>query len=292
MQIPQNLKEAIEAQTSTVKAEVLRRCTQELTERYKKPVHAAPFIATPLQQLAYLNSRFPATFAALCKVFTTLFEHYSPAQITSFLDLGSGMGTGMWALQQFALPLLSKLTLIEKDRELIAMGKALALHAEENLLQQAIWKEEDLKNSVLQKHDLVLMSYSFGEIAREFWPGLIQQLWSATNQVLVIVEPGTPAGYERISYIRSALLQQGAHLIAPCPHSATCPMAEQDWCHFAARVQRSSSHRFAKEGHLNYEDEKFSYIAFSKAACGSLQGDLAIPHGQLHHPQHWIRGGR
>jgi ribosomal protein RSM22 (predicted rRNA methylase) len=41
-------------------------------------------------------------------------------------------------------------------------------------------------------------------------------------------------------------------------------VAGGDWCHFAARVSRSSLHRQVKGGSLPYEDEKYSYVAATR----------------------------
>jgi ribosomal protein RSM22 (predicted rRNA methylase) len=76
------------------------------------------------------------------------------------------------------------------------------------------------------------------------------------------VEPGTPDGHLRIRAARDRLLAAGLTVLAPCPHGGTCPVVPgEDWCHFAARVGRSSLHRRVKGGSLPYEDEKYSYVA-------------------------------
>jgi len=65
--------------------------------------------------------------------------------------------------------------------------------------------------------------------------------------------------------VRDELVAKGAHVAAPCPTSGACPIVEPDWCHFGARVERSSLHRRVKEGELGYEDEKFSYVALTRS---------------------------
>lgn len=81
----------------------------------------------------------------------------------------------------------------------------------------------------------------------------------------MIVEPGTPDGYARMIEARDRLIAAGFHVAAPCPHSAACPIVPgTDWCHFSARVSRSSLHRQIKGGTLPYEDEKFSYVAATR----------------------------
>ena len=55
-------------------------------------------------------------------------------------------------------------------------------------------------------------------------------------------------------------------MIAPCPHASECPIVAPDWCHFAARIERSSLHRRLKDAQLSYEDEKFSYLVVARSA--------------------------
>lgn len=72
---------------------------------------------------------------------------------------------------------------------------------------------------------------------------------------------------------------KGAHIIAPCTHNEKCPISKDDWCSFYVRVARSGLHKQAKKGELGYEDEKFSYIAFSKTPITHPEAVI------LRHPQ-------
>jgi ribosomal protein RSM22 (predicted rRNA methylase) len=98
----------------------------------------------------------------------------------------------------------------------------------------------------------------------------------------VLVEPGTPAGYRRILTARQQLIDAGLGIVAPCPHSGPCPLVGADWCHFAARVNRSSLHRRIKGGTLGHEDEKFSYVA---AVRGPSVPEFSGRGRVLRHPQ-------
>jgi ribosomal protein RSM22 (predicted rRNA methylase) len=121
-----------------------------------------------------------------------------------------------------------------------------------------------MQSALTTPADLVVASYSLGEIDPVKRIAVEETLWSLTQKVLLIVEPGTPKGFNSLRETRKRLLDKGAHLIGPCPHSNACPMASEDWCHFYARLNRSSLHRRAKGAERNYEDEKFSYMAFSR----------------------------
>jgi len=90
-------------------------------------------------------------------------------------------------------------------------------------------------------------------------------MWAKTRDTLLVVEPGTPAGYARIIALRQRLIASGAHVAAPCPHDGACPLTAPDWCHFTQRLPRSRAHKQLKSAELPYEDEKFIYVALARA---------------------------
>lgn len=279
MNIPAPLKCAIEEELNRVGKCNIVHGRQELTDRYRNsPKGTQPYITTEAHRCSYLATRLPATHAAITRVLQEIRLRQPDLQIKSMLDLGAGPGTAMWAATEI-FPEIHTITLIEKDRELLAAGKRLARHNEHPACATANWINSDLEQTKkLPAHDLVILSYSVGELPEASRLSLLSQCWEASGQLLVIIEPGTPVGFERIRTARSHLISLGAQIVAPCPHANKCPMANDNWCHFFVRLDRSFIHRQIKGGSLGYEDEKFSYVAVSKNDTQPIQSRI------LRHP--------
>src|SRR6202042_3033012 len=86
--------------------------------------------------------------------------------------------------------------------------------------------------TVKPRADLVTASYVLAELPEKAAAGTARDLWASAAQMLVLVEPGTPAGFARIRAARDALIEAGGHVVAPCTHDKACPLSDSDWCHF------------------------------------------------------------
>lgn len=241
MSLPLKLEEAISSLCDGVSEKDLSRAAQELTTRYQ----AFKSHQTDLHRLVYLIARMPATYAALCRVFQ---EFEVPETV---LDCGAGPGTSVWALPDHSL------TLLEKDPSFVKLGQKLAPQA------QVTWKTQSFLE-IEDRAEMILFSYSLNEIPPSKLSDVISKAYAQTENLITVVEPGTPEGFERILKIRSQLLDLGMSLIAPCPHHNECPMEGENWCHFSVRLPRTSFHRRIKKGSQGFEDEKFSYLVASK----------------------------
>lgn len=204
------------------------------------------------QALAYVMGRMPATYAVLCAVLEqyTAFTTLSP---TSCLDIGSGPGTGYWALKAIDIPITS-LTCVEPNpfmREIArkTMGDPSIPMTNLSTLGEAA------------PHDLVIASYVVGELTSDAQQSFIRALWNLTKHTLILTGPGTPAGFRDMAALRTSLVEQNANIFAPCGHEALCPLlAAHDWCHFSARLERRPFHKILKGATQGYEDEKFVYL--------------------------------
>ncbi|MET8771435.1 small ribosomal subunit Rsm22 family protein [Streptomyces sp. NPDC004658] len=225
------------------------------------PTHA-PILRDRADVAAYAAYRMPATFEAVhraLEAFAATVPDWTPA---AHVDVGGGTGAATWAVTA-TWPGERSVTVLDWAEPALALGRRIA--AANPALKGARWQRARIgKDLALDATDLVTVSYVLNELAEADRAALVDAAAGAARTV-VIVEAGTPAGYARVIEARDRLIRAGFRIAAPCPHSAACPIAPgTDWCHFSARVGRSSLHRQVKGGSLAYEDEKFSYVAATR----------------------------
>ena len=243
----------------------LPKAAAELSATYRNREFATPALKTMEQRLAYLTVRMPATYGACWRALRESSLGVEEFEPKSMLDLGAGPGTATWAATE-SLASLQSLTLVERDASMVALGRDLMQQSQRSVRRDAKWVQTDLAKELNgEGADLVMISYVLGELPGGVAEKVVERAWAMTNQLLVIVEPGTRVGFQQVERIRAKMIASGATIAAPCPHHEPCPMAAAgDWCHFSQRVDRTAEHRRMKQGELGYEDEKFSYVAFTK----------------------------
>jgi ribosomal protein RSM22 (predicted rRNA methylase) len=225
--------------------------------------------------LAYAFTRLPATYAAAIAVLNALRE-VCDLEPQSLLDIGAGPGTAAFAAAE-AFGTLTSVRLVEANAEMRRLGTTLTAAASSPALRAASYLDSLTLPAATVPADLVVASYVASELAQGKLAGFAQALWAATAQALVVIEPGTPAGYGRIMQIRSLLIAAGAHVAAPCPHERACPLVAPDWCHFAQRLPRSRDHLQVKGASVPFEDEKFSYVVLSRARPRRIDARVLAP---------------
>ena len=250
MHLPEPIRAAVEERAAAVGFAALKRAAQAMSCGYREGCSTVLAGLAPEERVAaYLATRMPGTYAASVEALREL-QHLP---ITSILDIGAGSGAAALAASRW-FPQLDPITLIERDT-------ALADAARDFLPRAEIRRENFLRIAKFPPHDLVIAAYSLGEAPPS---EIISRLWQAARVALIVIEPGTPRGFALVREVRTSLLAGGAHMLAPCPAAGACPIVDPDWCHFGARVERSALHRRLKEADLNYEDEKFSYVAVGR----------------------------
>jgi ribosomal protein RSM22 (predicted rRNA methylase) len=224
----------------------------------------------------------PATFAAVMQALTHL-KHVIPAfSPASVLDVGSGPGTAAFGAM-LSFPTIQAGLGLERSDEFCRLAQTLFLTVRPQASFQTKKMELEREPSSLDSFDLLTGAYVMGELsqgAQDRWLSFAKE----HAKVVLLVEPGTPAGWSCLMRCRDTLLSRGAELLAPCPHAKQCPFVGTDgWCHEAVRLPRTSLHRRLKEGQLGYEDEKFCYLA------ATFDPDLrrTVPPGRIvHAPRH------
>lgn len=262
-ELPAALKAALERRLEGASRKALAQRAAAISEGYRAGRGSDAVVGGAEDALAYALARLPATYAACAAVLDEAARRAPGFAPQSLTDAGCGPGAAAWAAAQ-VWPGLSQARLLDSSAAFLELAGELAVGAPPALAEAARRRADLTGVADIPPADLVTLSYALAEIAPAAQPQLTARLWAATRGLLVVVEPGTPAGFARIRAARTALIAAGARILAPCPHEAPCPLAAPDWCHFVQRLPRSRDHRLAKGAEAPFEDEKFAYIVAAR----------------------------
>lgn len=268
MELPIELSVALQRRVEGYKLTDLQNVAHRISKSYNEgSLNGARVVINDVDALVYALSRMPATYGAIATALKYV------RQITAFnpqtaLDIGAGTGAAAFACG------CKDITCVEREPAMRKLG--------EELLKEcgidSVWIEGDMRCTHMPHAQLVILSYALNELKQSELDAVLLRLWELTDGILLIAEPGTPSGYSVILRAREIIGVAGANIIAPCPDIATCPLEKDDWCHFTCRISRSKTHKALKGGDVPYEDEKFSYIAFSRFDTSRAQARI------LRHP--------
>lgn len=235
----------------------LKKESEKISNKYKQNTGGSGgILKTESEAITYSAVRMPATFACVKKALLSLVIDQS--QTYSLLDVGFGTGAGTLAIMD-CIP-ISSVSALEKETSMLKVGKTIVDQLIEYTTQIEYINQDLIEFNPDKNYDIVLSSFVFNEIEESKLVVILKKLWTVTNKYFIIVDAGTPKVFSNMNYIKSVMKDLNANLVAPC----MCEDCENEWCHFIARVRRSAMHRKIKNGTENYEDEKFTYLIYSK----------------------------
>lgn len=276
MELPKELLQAIYQESETIHQQQILMDAQKISERYREEkANGKSLLTQDSEAIAYSISRMPATYHSVAHVLETL-SSLNLNLPTTMLDIGAGTGAATWAAYE-QLP-LKQITCLEREDAMLHIGQRL-MNSNYDLKQKVLWEKVDIvQNTLFTTAELILSSYVLNELKKEERFLVVQKLWQHTQDFLILVEPGTTKSFSMMQAIKQQLIEQGANLIAPCS-CIVCPLPADDWCHFSVRVPRTQLHKRLKGGKAPFEDEKFTYLIFSK------KQKVTVPPIILRHPQ-------
>src|SRR4051794_12697576 len=214
--LPDALRDGIEEILDCADRSLLPQAAARISDAYRSGGAAAARAARTRDDVAaYLATRAPATYAAALETFHQMAHMRPDWAPRTLVDLGAGPGIATWAAAA-TWPTISGGILVEAEPEMARAGRSLAARGGA-MLRDAEWTVADA-GAARAGADLVIASYLIGELTPSTLDAFVARAWGLAADTLVIVEPGTTAGYERVLSARDSVVATGGFVLAPCPH--------------------------------------------------------------------------
>jgi ribosomal protein RSM22 (predicted rRNA methylase) len=244
------------------------------------------FIYDDAMTLAYLLEYFPSLYAINLRIMTEIRKRIIDFHPKRVLDFGCGPGSASMAIIDTWPDSIDEILGIDTSDSMLEVARRLNNDGNPRFKEDQYVLQKYLPLSLHPTYDLVVASYSLNEFRNDSLRSkALENLWSLTKDILVLVQPGTVAGFRQLQQAREWVLAQKiaittaepmttmAHTVAPCPHDKPCPLLEKNsWCHFAQRSERTQPQLEVHGGFLNYLDERYSYIVLRRGPRPQMEG--------------------
>ncbi len=241
--LPSELRAALEARLQGFSRNDAAERAAAISKTYRDGGGSGA-IKSAADALAYALARMPATFAAVAASLNALCEIRPDFSPNSLLDVGAGPGTATWAAAE-AFPSLQNFALLDANDALRTL--ALDLISESARLRDVGYERGEARAALVNADaaDLVIASYVIGEVSEGERTSLASLMWDKTRDTLLVVEPGTPAGYARIIALRERLShpaptsRRPARMMAPALSPRRTGATSPSACSARAHTSRS-----------------------------------------------------
>ena len=181
MDIPEELKNAIEELLSKNKKNEIIENAQIISNRYRNNDGKGKKLLTEQNEaISYAISRMPATYAAVYSAVSQTIDNYDENLQTLF-DIGAGTGAAAWAVND--LVEITDVKCFECEKNMIKIGKKLMSNTELNKVK---WEQFDiLQDDITEKADIVVTSYMINELPENEKEFVIEKLWKVDRKSVV-----------------------------------------------------------------------------------------------------------
>ncbi|XP_055626241.1 methyltransferase-like protein 17, mitochondrial [Toxorhynchites rutilus septentrionalis] len=257
--------------------EQLTRVNQAVETQSKKRVKQHIYAWKPLnydeyKALQYLLGRSAAEYSVLNRIFDEIKIRDPEFKPRSFIDFGSGVGTGTWAAANVWKESIFEYVSVDASASMNDLAELVLRGGDMNkamTLRNVFYRQ--FLSASNTKHSIVLCAFSLFELpSRKIRLETIENLWNKCDGYLILVEHGSQAGFSLIEEARKFLLAKiessgnEGHIFSPCPHHQQCPrMALQDGtpCNF-----ESTFNPLPLSKGVEANKALYSYIVFHKGS--------------------------
>ncbi|KAG0250763.1 37S ribosomal protein S22 [Mortierella polycephala] len=217
------------------------------------------------ESIAYVAAMASTTYSAIKNVLEEVHRRVPTLQPKTFLDFGTGPGTAIWAANEvWGAPL--KYTGVDTSMAMLETAEDIldAMSSRGTPIQNVAFKPFMSHGPQAAKHDIVMSAFALSELTT---PALrkstLEHLWDSTNDILILIDRGTPSGFKVLAEAREQILGLDANRIKAKPKydAYGVQLPEEPTKREPAYVLAPRKTKHTKE---NFEDAKYTYVILRK----------------------------